>query len=94
MFINALGKQCQNEQLDGDVISAINFDRTTGENFVVGDENGRVIIFKYKKLESSRYFDYKYLTEIQPVDLDFDSMKCTVVNRAVNDVSFLNVSTP
>lgn len=75
MFINALGEKCQNKQLDGDVISAINFDRTTGANLVVGDENGRVIIFQYKKLENSRYFDYKYLTEMQPVDLDFDSLK-------------------
>ncbi len=58
MFINALGEKSKNKQIEGDVISAINFDRTTGDTVVIGDENGRAIIFKYKKIENSRYFDY------------------------------------
>jgi hypothetical protein len=56
---------------DSDVLTAIKFSQS-GEYLALGDNGGRVIVFKKSlpsssgsnKHSSSRYFDYKYLTEI------------------------------
>jgi len=46
-----------------DILTAIAFDKT-GKYLAVGDKGGRVIVFKYVELKNSRYFDYRYYTEI------------------------------
>jgi hypothetical protein len=61
---------------------------------VIGDKSGRIIIFKYQKLPNSRYFDYKYFTEIQSAELEFDQLKSIVKNKEINEVRFLNTSNP
>lgn len=48
---------------DSDVLTAVAFDKT-GEYLAVGDKGGRVIVFRYNELKSSRYFDYRYFSEI------------------------------
>jgi len=39
------------------------FDKS-GEYLAVGDKGGRVIVFRYTDLKNSRYFDYRYFSEI------------------------------
>lgn len=63
VYINGLGERDQSNVTDSDILTAIGFDKT-GEFLAVGDKGGRVIIFRYNNLKSSRYFDYRYFTEI------------------------------
>ena len=48
---------------DTDILTSMNFDKT-GEYLAVGDKGGRVIVFRYTNLKNSRYFDYRYFSEI------------------------------
>ena len=52
-----------NKVSESDVLTTISFNKT-GEFLAVGDKGGRVIIFRHTNLKSSRYFDYKYFSEI------------------------------
>ena len=63
VYINGLGERNESNISKTDILSAISFDKT-GDYLAVGDHGGRVIIFKYIDLKNSRYFDYRYFTEI------------------------------
>jgi serine/threonine-protein phosphatase 2A regulatory subunit B len=63
VYINGLGERESQNVTDSDVLTAISFDKT-GDYLAVGDKGGRVIVFKYNDLKSSRYFDYRYFSEI------------------------------
>lgn len=63
VYINGLGERDQSNVTESDVLTAITFDKT-GEYLAVGDKGGRVIVFRYNELKNSRYFDYRYFTEI------------------------------
>jgi serine/threonine-protein phosphatase 2A regulatory subunit B len=80
---------------ESDVLSAIKFSQS-GEYLALGDNGGRVIIFKRSvssgtssKHSSSRYFDYKYLTEIQSHEPEFDCLKSLELDEKINAVEFL-----
>ena len=55
----------------------------------MGDQGGRVIIFKYNELKNSRYFDYRYFTEIQAHEPEFDHLKSVELSEKVNSLEFL-----
>jgi len=63
VYINGLGERNERNISKSDILSSITFDKT-GNYLAVGDNGGRVIIFKYIDLKNSRYFDYRYFTEI------------------------------
>lgn len=86
-----MGERDQARISDGDVLSTINFDKT-GKFLAVGDGGGRVIMFKYSEINGSRYFDYKYHTEIQAHEPDFDHLKSVEVSEKVNTLEFLHPS--
>ena len=48
---------------ESDVLTSMAYDKS-GEYLAVGDKGGRVIIFRYMDLKTSRYFDYRYFCEI------------------------------
>jgi len=80
---------------ESDVLSAIKFSQS-GEYLALGDNGGRVILFKRSssasnssKHSSSRYFDYKYLTEIQSHEPEFDCLKSLELDEKINAVEFL-----
>ena len=52
-----------NNVSDTDILTAMNFD-SSGEYLAVGDKGGRVIVFRFTDLKNSRYFDYRYFSEI------------------------------
>ena len=63
VYINGLGERESDNLSDSDILTAIKFDKS-GNYLAVGDKGGRVILFKYNELKNSRYFDYRYFTEI------------------------------
>lgn len=63
VYINGLGERDLNNVTETDVLTALNFDKS-GEYLAVGDRGGRVIVFRYTNLKNSRYFDYRYFSEI------------------------------
>ena len=63
VYINGLGERDMAQVTESDVLSAITFDKS-GEYLAVGDRGGRVIIFRFMDLRNSRYFDYRYFSEI------------------------------
>jgi serine/threonine-protein phosphatase 2A regulatory subunit B len=56
----------------------------------VGDKGGRVIVFKYVELKNSRYFDYRYYTEIQSHEPEFDHLKSIELDEKINSIEFVN----
>jgi serine/threonine-protein phosphatase 2A regulatory subunit B len=74
---------------ESDILTAISFDKT-GEYLAVGDKGGRVIIFRYNELKNSRYFDYRYFTEIQSHEPEFDHLKSIELDEKINCIEFIN----
>lgn len=72
-----------------DILTAISYDKT-GKYLAVGDQGGRVIIFKYNELKNSRYFDYRYFTEIQSHEPEFDHLKSIELDEKINAIEFVN----
>ena len=89
MYINGLGERDQSNVTESDVLTAITFDKT-GEFLAVGDRGGRVIVFRYNNLKSSRYFDYRYFTEIQSHEPEFDHLKSIELDEKINSIEFVN----
>ncbi len=88
VYINGLGERDTTNVMDSDVLTAINFDKS-GEYLAVGDKGGRVIIFRYIELKNSRYFDYRYFSEIQSHEPEFDYLKSIEINEKINSLEFL-----
>lgn len=63
VYINGLGEREAANVTHTDILTAMNFDKT-GEFLALGDRGGRVIVFRYTDLKNSRYFDYRYHSEI------------------------------
>ena len=49
-------------------------------------------MFKYHELKNSRYFDYRYFTEIQSHEPEFDHLKSIELDEKVNALEFINNS--
>ena len=88
VYINGLGERDTTNVMDSDVLTAINFDKS-GEYLAVGDKGGRVIIFRYIELKNSRYFDYRYFSEIQSHEPEFDHLKSIEIDEKINSLEFL-----
>lgn len=62
---------------------------STGNHIAVGDKGGRVIVFKYNDLKSSRYFDFRYLTEFQGHEPEFDHLSSQEVCESIKKLVFV-----
>ena len=58
----------------------------------MGDKGGRVIIFHHVELKSSRYFDYRYFSEFQSHEPEFDHLKSVELSEKINCLTFLHSS--
>ena len=56
----------------------------------MGDNGGRVITFRDIDLKNSRYFDYRYFSEIQSHEPEFDHLKSIELDEKINALEFLN----
>lgn len=88
VYINGLGERDTTNVTESDVLTAITFDKS-GEYLAVGDRGGRVIIFRYLELKNSRYFDYRYFSEIQSHEPEFDHLKSIELDEKINALDFL-----
>jgi serine/threonine-protein phosphatase 2A regulatory subunit B len=89
VYINGLGERETKNVSKNDVLTSLAFDKT-GKYLAVGDQGGRVIIFKYNELKNSRYFDYRYFTEIQSHEPEFDHLKSIELDEKINAIEFVN----
>ena len=89
VYINGLGEREAKNVSKNDMLTSITFDKT-GNYLAVGDQGGRVIIFKYNELKNSRYFDYRYFTEIQSHEPEFDHLKSIELDEKINSIEFVN----
>ena len=88
MYVNGLGERDPESVSVTDILTALNFDKT-GEYLAVGDRGGRVIVFRYTDLKNSRYFDYRYFSEIQSHEPEFDHLKSLELDEKINALEFL-----
>ena len=88
VYVNGLGEREKTNINDTDILTAIKFDKT-GQYLAVGDKGGRVIIFRYTDLKNSRYFDYRYFSEIQSHEPEFDHLKSLELDEKINALEFL-----
>ncbi|CAM8919193.1 unnamed protein product [Rhodiola kirilowii] len=102
-FSQVFGEQAPGEEiLDGDVISAIDFDRD-GDHLAVGDKAGRVVIFRrtdtaeisesrkeVEKLDFSRttHPEFYFKTEFQSHEPEFDYLKSIEIPEKINKVKW------
>ena len=89
VYINGLGERDIQNVNESDILTAVTYDKK-GDYLAVGDRGGRVIVFKYADLKSSRYFDYRYFQEIQAHEPEFDHLKSIEMEEKVNDIEFLH----
>ena len=89
MYVNGLGERDPESVTVTDILTALNFDKS-GDYLAVGDRGGRVIVFRYTDLKNSRYFDYRYFSEIQSHEPEFDHLKSLELDEKINALEFLN----
>ena len=88
VYVNGLGERDPVNVTETDILTAINFDKS-GDFLAVGDKGGRVIVFRYTDLKNSRYFDYRYFSEIQSHEPEFDHLKSLELDEKINSLEFL-----
>lgn len=76
---------------DSDSLTSIVFDKT-GNYLAVGDKGGRVVIFKYIEVKNSRYFDYRYFSEIQSHEPEMDHLKSIELDEKINALEFVSTN--
>lgn len=89
VYINGLGERNLKNVNKNDMLTSLTFDKT-GNYLAVGDQGGRVIVFKYNDLKNSKYFDYRYYTEIQSHEPEFDHLKSIELDEKINAIEFVN----
>eukprot|EP00850_Spirogloea_muscicola_P021755 SM000260S09951 [mRNA] locus=s260:45169:49800:- [translate_table: standard] len=105
-FGQVFGERAVGEEVqEVDIISAIEFDRT-GEHLATGDRGGRVVLFERfdskeakprKELEKSdaasqRHIDYRYSTEFQSHEPEFDYLKSLEIEEKINKIRWCQIS--
>ncbi|XP_024403121.1 serine/threonine protein phosphatase 2A 55 kDa regulatory subunit B beta isoform isoform X3 [Physcomitrium patens] len=99
-FSQVFGERAIGEEVqEVDIISAIEFDKT-GEHLATGDRGGRVVLFERtdgrdqrtrRELEKantvvSRHPEYRYSTEFQSHEPEFDYLKSLEIEEKINKI--------
>lgn len=71
---------------EADIISTVEFDHT-GEFLATGDRGGRVVLFE--RNESKKNCEYKFYTEFQSHDAEFDYLKSLEIEEKINKIKWL-----
>eukprot|EP00897_Mesotaenium_endlicherianum_P006297 jgi/Mesen1/5696/ME000288S04905 len=105
-FGQVFGERAAGEEVqEVDIISAIEFDKS-GEHLATGDRGGRVVLFERvdtkdqrsrKDLERSdvsaqRQIDYRYSTEFQSHEPEFDYLKSLEIEEKINKIRWCQVA--
>lgn len=104
-FGQVFGERAAGEEVqEVDIISAIEFDKT-GEHLATGDRGGRVVLFERvdsrdsrtrRELERSdspaqRQIDYRYSTEFQSHEPEFDYLKSLEIEEKINKIRWCHI---
>lgn len=105
-FGQVFGERAAGEEVqEVDIISAIEFDRS-GEHLATGDRGGRVVLFERvdgkdartrRELERSdvplqRQIDYRYSTEFQSHEPEFDYLKSLEIEEKINKIRWSQIA--
>ncbi|GBF96678.1 serine threonine phosphatase 2A 55 kDa regulatory subunit B [Raphidocelis subcapitata] len=105
-FLQCFGERTPGEEVqEADVISAVEFD-SDGSFLATGDKGGRVVLFERVPMQQ-RYvgmdqrapplprgpgFEYRYLTEFQSHEPEFDYLKSLEIEEKINKVRWVRSS--
>lgn len=71
---------------EADIISTVEFDHT-GEFLATGDRGGRVVLFE--RNQDKKNCEYKFYTEFQSHDAEFDYLKSLEIEEKINKIKWL-----
>lgn len=74
---------------EADIISTVEFDHS-GEFLATGDRGGRVVLFQ--RNESKKHCEYRFYTEFQSHDAEFDYLKSLEIEEKINKIKWLKRS--
>ncbi|KAI3686436.1 hypothetical protein L1987_80112 [Smallanthus sonchifolius] len=89
-FSQVFGERSPGEEVENiDIISAIEFDKS-GDYLAVGDRGGRVVIFEMEtgKDVMSKHPEYRYKTEFQSHEPEFDYLKSIEIEEKINKMKW------
>ncbi|KAG7763751.1 hypothetical protein KL946_003852 [Ogataea haglerorum] len=74
---------------EADIISTVEFDHT-GDFLATGDRGGRVVLFE--RNENKKTCEYRFYTEFQSHDAEFDYLKSLEIEEKINKIKWLKRS--
>ncbi|KAJ7816165.1 WD40-repeat-containing domain protein [Mycena olivaceomarginata] len=87
-FAQAFGDKGGIEEItEADIISAVEFD-TTGNFLATADKGGRVVLFE-RNPSKQRAVEYKFYTEFQSHEPEFDYLKSLEIEEKINKIRWL-----
>ncbi|KAI8370526.1 protein phosphatase 2A regulatory B subunit [Radiomyces spectabilis] len=85
-FAQCFGDKGDSEDItEADIISAVEFDHT-GDYLATGDKGGRVVLFE--RNESKKSCEYKFHTEFQSHEPEFDYLKSLEIEEKINKIKW------
>ncbi|CEP60535.1 protein phosphatase 2A regulatory subunit CDC55 LALA0_S01e13124g [Lachancea lanzarotensis] len=83
-FSQCFGDKADIVVTEADIITAVEFDHT-GDFLATGDRGGRVVLFERN---NSKHCEYKFLTEFQSHDAEFDYLKSLEIEEKINQIKW------
>ncbi|KAI8143962.1 protein phosphatase PP2A regulatory subunit B [Fennellomyces sp. T-0311] len=85
-FAQCFGDKGESDDItEADIISAVEFDHT-GDYLATGDKGGRVVLFE--RNESKKGCEYKFHTEFQSHEPEFDYLKSLEIEEKINKIKW------
>ncbi|QLG74297.1 hypothetical protein HG535_0G01810 [Zygotorulaspora mrakii] len=84
-FSQCFGDKADIVVTEADIITAVEFDRK-GDYLATGDRGGRVVLFERN---NGKHCEYKFLTEFQSHDAEFDYLKSLEIEEKINQIKWL-----
>ena len=83
-FSQCFGDKADIVVTEADIITASEFDHT-GDYLATGDRGGRVVLFERN---NTKHCEYKFLTEFQSHDAEFDYLKSLEIEEKINQIKW------
>ncbi|AQZ15609.1 CDC55 (YGL190C) [Zygosaccharomyces parabailii] len=84
-FSQCFGDKADIVVTEADIITAVEFDHS-GDYLATGDRGGRVVLFEKN---NSKHCEYRFLTEFQSHDAEFDYLKSLEIEEKINQIKWL-----
>ncbi|CCD23303.1 protein phosphatase 2A regulatory subunit CDC55 NDAI_0B02680 [Naumovozyma dairenensis CBS 421] len=93
-FSQCFGDKTDIITADADIITSVEFDYS-GDYLATGDKGGRVVLFErnHDSKNAKRTCEYKFFTEFQSHDAEFDYLKSVEIEEKINQIKWLNSTT-